>query len=69
MATPVRIRPITDWDDVPVVMDLTMVSRIIGMTTRTLKSYCAKGTIPAAKVGGEWRVNKRDLMRHLGLEV
>ena len=69
MATPVRMRPITDWNDVPVLMDLPMAARVIGLTERTLKSHCAKGIIPAVKVGGTWRINKGELMRMLGTEV
>ena len=69
MAMPRRQHMITNWDDVPVVMDLAMVGRLLGMNYVTLKSHCAKGKIPAVKVGGSWRVNKQQLMRHLGVEV
>ena len=69
MPMPRRQHMITNWDDVPVVMDLTMAARVLGITERHLAVQCREGTFPACKIGRFWRINKRDLMRMLGAEV
>lgn len=69
MAMPRRQHMITDWDDVPVVMDLTMAARVLGCSVEGVRLWCVAGKLPAAKIGVEWRITKQALMRHLGLEV
>ena len=39
-----------NWDEVPLIMGIQ----------NTLKLYCAKGMLPAYKLGKEWRINKED---------
>ncbi len=53
---------ITNWDEVPVVMDLPIASRIVGQTVESLKIRSRKGEFPAFKEGTEWRVEK-DVLR------
>ena len=59
------VRPITSWDDVPIVMDLPMAARIIGTTRESLEKRCHKGTFPAYKEGRLWRIEKGALLAHI----
>ena len=58
---------ITHWSQVPIVMDLAMVSLILDMSNEHIRRMCVKGVIPAHKIGSEWRINKQDLMNYLGV--
>ena len=65
MATRIA-RPITDWDEVPVTMDVALTATIIGKSYEATRRLAAKGRLPATKVGSEWRIDKGALMRQLG---
>jgi len=54
----------TDWDDVPVVMDLPYAARILALTPETLIKRAKAGTFPAYKEGKVWRVRKESLIAH-----
>ena len=56
---------ITSWDDVPLIMDLNYVARLIQVTPEALKQRCLKGTFPGYKEGKLWRVSKTDLINHI----
>ena len=54
---------ITNWDQVPVVIDLPFAARILGQSIETLKKRSQRGELPGAfKAGRDWRVNK-DVLR------
>ncbi len=59
------VKVITSWNEVPIIMDLPMAARIVGQTPETLKSRAQKGNFPAYKEGGEWRVEKEELIKHI----
>lgn len=59
---------ITEWSQVPIVVDLPWVCMILGITPDTALKKCKSGAIKAVKVGREWRVTKRELRRILGEE-
>ena len=40
---------------------LTEIEPILGVTHRTLMSYCYSGALKARKVGGKWRVTEEAL--------
>lgn len=65
MATRIS-RPITDWDSVPILIDVAMAATIIGKSYEATRRLAAKGRLPATKVGSEWRIDKGALMRQLG---
>lgn len=68
MAMPRRQHIIMNWDDVPVVMDLTMAARLLGVSERHLAKQCRDGMIPAAcKIGRFWRIRKDAVMQMVGL--
>jgi len=55
----------TNWDDVPVVMDLPYAARILALTPETLIKRAKAGKFPAYKEGKVWRVRKESLTAHL----
>lgn len=59
------VKPITRWDDVPLFMDLVMAGRIVGLTPERLGLLSRRGEFPATKVGGEWRVEKAELIEYM----
>ena len=61
-----RIRPITNWDQVPVVFDLPMLSVLLGQSREMLRIRASRGEIPAKKVGREWRFEKEKILKWLG---
>lgn len=52
---------ITDWDSVPIVVDLAYVSSLLGVSNEYARRLVNNGTIKAFKVGKLWRINKTDL--------
>lgn len=52
---------ITNWDDVPVVVDLAYISLLLGISNEFARQLVSKGTIKAFKVGKYWRIKKEDL--------
>lgn len=56
-----------DWDDVPVLLDVTMAARLLGYDCESIKVMCRSGRLPGFKVGKEWRINKSDIMRMAGV--
>jgi len=53
---------ITNWNQVPVEIDLPFAARILGQSIETLKKRSQRGELPGAfKAGREWRVNKAAL--------
>ena len=58
-------RIITDWNQVPVVMDLPFAARIMGKSPESLKARCIKGDFPAFKDGKLWYVEKAALRAYI----
>lgn len=50
----------TNWEKVPLFVDLAYVSLVIGIHTETLKKMARNGEFPACKYGRQWRVEKSD---------
>ena len=63
-----KLKPVVSWMEVPVVMDLSMASRIVGQSAEYLKKRAQSGTFPAFKEGNCWRISKSALMKHVGEE-
>ena len=53
-----NIGNITDWSNVPVVFDIPMAARILGVTPEGVKKRCQRGELPAFKDGKLWRFEK-----------
>jgi len=54
------MKAVTNWDKVPLFVDLAYVSAVIGICTETLKKMARSGEFPACKYGRQWRVEKSD---------
>ncbi len=52
---------ITNWDNVPLYMDLPCVAVLLGYSVEWIKKKAQSGELPAAKLFGEWRISKDDL--------
>lgn len=50
-----------DWDDLPLIMGLAEISVLTGLGPERIRQLCAKGEIPAFRVGKLWKVEKNDL--------
>lgn len=61
-----RIRLITNWEEVPVLVDVPYLVRILGCSEVTVRRLLTSGEIPARKVGANWRIRKEALMEYLG---
>lgn len=55
------------FDELPVFLTPTQVSEILGITTRTVQKYCAKGQISSIRVGSIFRIPTDKLLSSLGL--
>lgn len=50
---------ITNWDQVPVIFDVAMASRLLAINYDKVRQMCRNGEIPAYKIGtNSWRINK-----------
>lgn len=65
-----RKKTYVDWDTVPVIMDLTIASHIIGLSSDYLRKLAKAGKFPPAhKISPKkWRVGKDDLMKWIGVQ-
>jgi len=57
---------ITNWEQVPVVIDLPFAARILGQSIETLKKRSQRGEMPGAfKAGRDWRIEKDALRKYI----
>lgn len=59
-------KPIINWDDVPVLMDIPLAARVLLKSPEWVKQKAQSGELPAVKVGMEWRIPKSKLREYLG---
>lgn len=56
----------TNWDDVPIVMDLYKAAYILGVSYDNLKKRALRGDFPAYKENGHaWRIGKDTLRAYV----
>lgn len=61
-----KLQPITDWAQVPIVIDLPFAARLLGRSVESLKKRAQRNELPGAfKVGNLWRVSKDVLRQHI----
>lgn len=63
-----KTKYVTDWSQVPVVVDVPYVSVMFGIHPNTVKKYLRTGAIKGFKVGVEWRIRKEALAAFMGEE-
>ncbi len=59
---------ITDWAEVPVMIDVAYVANILSMSYEKTRRLVKSGEIPSVKVGDEYRISKYSLMDYLGVK-
>ncbi len=57
-------KPFTNWDDVPLYLDLPYLSLLFGLSIESLKKKAQAGTLPAAKMGNKWLISKEDAISY-----
>lgn len=61
-----RSRTFTNWEQVPIVMDLQIACIILGRGYEALKKDAREGKFPAFKNGEKlWAVKKDDLLNYI----
>lgn len=55
----------TNWDDVPVIFDLALAARLMGVTAEYLQKQAKLGLFPAHKIARVWRVDKDEFREYL----
>ena len=49
---------VTDWADLPVLLDAVLVARILGYSLEYTRRLLVQGKIPAHKMDRDWRISK-----------
>ena len=47
-----------DWSELPLTLDVSQVMFVLGLSERATYTLLRNKTIPAARVGGSWRVDR-----------
>lgn len=63
-----KTKYVTDWSQVPVVVDVPYVSIMLGIHPSTVKKYLRTGVIKGFKVGADWRICKNAIAAFMGME-
>jgi len=59
------MKPVLDWDSVPIIFDIPMAARILGVTPEGIKRRCQLGEFPAFKDGKLWRIDRDEFREYL----
>lgn len=53
----------------PHLLDTAQAARLAMITPRGIRKLADRGSIRAAHIGKEWRINTRALLEHIGLDA
>lgn len=56
---------ITNWDDVPVIIDVRYAMALLGLSRTTVLKLLQNGDIPAVKFRRQWRIDKENLRKFI----
>lgn len=56
---------ITNWDDVPVIIDVRYATALLGLSRTTVLKLLQNGDIPAVKFRRQWRIDKENLRKFI----
>ena len=60
------MNPVKSWDSLPIVLDVPLAARVLGLCAETVKRKCQSGEIPARNIGGRaWRISRDNLRDYL----
>ena len=62
----IRRRKMPAKETDPEAFTVGQVSKILSMSTRTIKAHLYSGEIRGVKIGGRWRITRREIDRLLG---
>jgi excisionase family DNA binding protein len=48
-------------------MTAAEAAKVASVTTRTITRLCIDGSLPAVKIGNQWRINRKKFMQLIGL--
>ena len=60
-----RERSIVNWDEVPVIIDVPYVARLLAMNADYVTRLAQKSKIPAFKAGRLWRFRKDEIEQYM----
>lgn len=60
-----RERPILNWDDVPVVIDVPYAARLLALSVDYTSRLAQRGVLPGHKIGKQWRFDKDELRQYI----
>lgn len=56
---------ITNWDDLPAILTAQECADFLRVHLNTVKQLLYDDELPGAKVGRQWRIDKRDLRAYM----
>lgn len=56
---------ITSWDDLPAILTAEECAEFLRVHLNTVKRLLYDGELPGAKVGRQWRIDKRELRTYI----
>ena len=60
-----RERPIINWDEVPVIIDVPYVARLLAMNPDYVTGLAKANKIPAFKIEKLWRFKKNEIEQYM----
>ena len=60
-----RERPIVNWDEVPVIIDVPYVARLLALNVDFTTRLAQRGVLPAHKIGKLWRFDKEEIRQYI----
>ena len=61
-----KLKPVNSWDDMPLLLDIPFVVRILGISNEIVRKQLASGVLPGFKVDGrQWRITKDALRAYI----
>lgn len=60
-----RERPIVNWDDIPCVIDVPYVARLLAMNPDYVAKLAKDNKIPAFKIEKLWRFRKNEIEQYI----
>lgn len=60
-----KTKYVTDWSQVPVVVDVAYVSVLLGLHPRTIEKQLKNGKLKGFKAGKVWRIRKEALAEYM----
>lgn len=59
-----KVKPITNWDDLPKIMDAVMVANILCCSEDNVRVLARSGILPAYKIGKLVRFDRDEVREH-----